>query len=156
MLRTRPLVAALVSLSLGLLALAVACSSQAEGDRCQLDSDRADKTNEDCADGLVCIASKDLPLAPEFRGQVSDREGRCCPSDRSRATVDVCRQPPPTPGGDAAIPAEGGSTADASTDSSVPGADAGPDAAPDGGSVDGAVNDAASSDAGPADASDAG
>lgn len=102
-------------LALGGLVL-VACSSGGEGDRCQLDNDNPDKTNDDCGEGLVCTPAKDLPIDPIYRGQVRDREGRCCPTDRNRATVAECKQTPPAPGGDASIPADAATDGSPSTD----------------------------------------
>src|SRR5512139_4094990 len=59
--RRAPLIVALLgAFTLGAVALVAACSSQSEGARCQLDNDESNGTNEDCEDGLVCVASKDL------------------------------------------------------------------------------------------------
>jgi hypothetical protein len=97
-------------LALGALAV-VACSNQPEGARCQLDNDNDNGTNDDCDEGLVCRPSKDLALDPVFRGQPSDREGRCCPADRAAATVAECKVTPSIPGSDGSAP-----TVDAATD----------------------------------------
>ncbi|MFO0672410.1 MAG: hypothetical protein U0235_22840 [Polyangiaceae bacterium] len=136
--------------ALAVLGLVAACSSSGEGERCQLDNG-----NDDCASGLVCTRSTDLPLPSGYQGKVPDREGRCCPSDRSTATVAECAQTPQAPGGDAAIPVEAGGDAQADT-----GTDAGSDSATsdasDGGGTDDGGTDATTTDSGPADASDAG
>lgn len=137
------LASAAVSALAGVIFLLVACSQQAEGDRCQLDNN-----NDDCADGLVCTGSTNLPIAQ--RGTATDREGRCCPADRTQATVAACAANASTPGGDAAI------DLDAEIDSATGVGDAGDDAPSttvDSGSdapVDANVSDA------PTDANEAG
>ncbi len=124
MLRNRRFVVALVaSCSLGALVLVAACADQGEGERCQLENG-----NDDCAGGLVCTRSTDLPIAPNFRGQARDNEGRCCPLNRSQSSVAECAQTPPAPGGDAALtpvaPLVDGAT-DSSTTDSAPDANGG-------------------------------
>lgn len=132
-----------LSAVVSLLGLVVACSNANEGERCQIDNG-----NDDCKDGLVCTRSTDLPLPPNFQGTVPEKEGRCCPQDRSKSTTAECAQTPQAPGGDAALPPDSGST---------PG-DGGSDAA-DGGKVDasdGGSNDAATDGDAPSDANEAG
>lgn len=145
----RFLVGFAVFAGLAVLGFVAACSSSGEGERCQLDNG-----NDDCSSGLVCTRATDLPLPPTYQGKVPDREGRCCPSDRSTATVAECAQTPQAPGGDASIPVEAGG--DAQTDGGTDGAttdsattDAADAATDDGGSD-------ATIDSGPSDASDAG
>lgn len=145
MLRNRRFVVALVaSCSLGALVLVAACADQGEGERCQLENG-----NNDCAGALVCTRSTDLPIAPNFRGQARDNEGRCCPLNRSQSSVAECAQTPPAPGGDAALPpvAPVAPVVDGATDSSTP------DSAPDANGVDASTD--ASADA-PTDANEAG
>lgn len=147
--RTALVLALLGSTLLGGLVFVAACGSQGEGERCQKANDNANGTNDDCDDGLVCKASKDLPLDPSFRGQVRDNEGRCCPFDPNRATVAECKRSPTVPGGDSGIPVEAGgdATPEAATDGATE-----PDAA-ETGTPDAEVD--AAPDA-PADANEAG
>jgi hypothetical protein len=79
----------------GLLAgLAVACSNQGEGERCDTLADNGG--NDDCQDGLVCTPGTSLNPP-----QSTDR---CCPQDRTQAQTSVCQQPTTSVGGDAAPP----------------------------------------------------
>ncbi len=111
----RSLAVLLSALALTTLGVIAACSNQPEGARCQLDNDNDDGTNDDCDDGLVCKPSKDLALDPIFRGQPSDREGRCCPADRAAATVAECKVTPAIPGSDGSTSVDG-ATGDAGAD----------------------------------------
>lgn len=133
-----------LSAAVSLLGLVVACSNANEGERCQIDNG-----NDDCKDGLVCTRSTDLPLPPNYQGTVPEKEGRCCPQDRSKATAPECAQTPQAPGGDAALPpADSSPPADGASDAGDSG---NPDAAGDSGS-----NDAASDGDAPTDANEAG
>ena len=71
--------AALVAIA-ATVALFMACSNNAEGERCEKDSDNFG--NDDCQDGLVCKPANELNNASS---------ARCCPPDPTKATVDVCR-----------------------------------------------------------------
>ena len=111
------------------IAVAGACSNQAEGDRCELKGENGG--NDECQDPLECT-DKNLT-----RG---DGTARCCPRDRSQATTSVCGQPPGAV--DSGPSSEGGGGApDATTDGS---GDSATEAAP----PDSAPPDAASPDTG--------
>jgi hypothetical protein len=136
--------------------LVVACSSQGEGERCQIDNNKPDNSNEDCAGGLICVASKDLSnLPPNFKGQPGDHEGRCCPGsggqlDPTRATVPECKLTPSLSGADSSIPPDTGA-ADGASDAppaDAPTTDGAPDTSVDTG-TDAPVD-------APADAADSG
>ena len=98
-------------------ALFVACSNQAEGERCD-----PRFANEDCRDGLICKRATEL-------GGLYDL---CCPA--TGANVVECRRSISTDGGDP--PAPDAATSDAATDAKL-------DAPFDSGSAD-AGNDATS------------
>ncbi len=86
------------------MAVAVACSNQAEGERCDTLNG-----NDDCASGLVCYPQAQL------KDTISDR---CCPADRAKATAAVCQVAVDILGGDASTPTDSGPSpvADAATD----------------------------------------
>jgi hypothetical protein len=101
----RSIVATLLCL-LGAGLLAVACSNNGEGERCELNS--SNSGNDDCQDGLVCTQ---VPGA---------RSALCCPADRSKSSSAECRGGANV--GDAAqpTPVDAGSTSDAApTDAST-------------------------------------
>ncbi|MEI7892249.1 MAG: hypothetical protein WCI05_04130 [Myxococcales bacterium] len=75
-----------------LLALWLSCSNYAEGERCDIASD-------DCQAGLVCTRASDLN-----KPRTADNQGFCCPSDRTRATTQMCALPLGPIGGDAGLP----------------------------------------------------
>ena len=105
------------------IAVAVACASQAEGERCD-----SLNGNDDCTSGLVCYPQTQL------RDTVSDR---CCPADRSKATAAVCQIAVDILGADAATPVDSGPppVADAASDapSEASPSDAGGDASSEAG-----------------------
>jgi hypothetical protein len=90
-----------------------ACADASEGDRCEIDNG-----NNDCSNGLVCVAGGPTDI--------------CCPEDRALATTPGCQV--------SATPAEAGIPAEASTfdvtvsdsapdfDTSIPATDSGSDA----------------------------
>ncbi len=123
--------AALVAIA-ATVALFMACSNNAEGERCEKDSDNFG--NDDCQDGLVCKPANELNNASS---------ARCCPPDPTKATVDVCRVFQSPAGTEAGAPPD--ATSPARTDAAADAADAGTDAA-----------DAADADDGSADAADDG
>jgi hypothetical protein len=107
-----------------LLAVAVACSNQSEGERCDTLNG-----NDDCTGGLICYPQAQL------KDTISDR---CCPADRSKATASVCQVAVDILGGDASTPADSGPSLgpDASSDASA-------DATSDAKATDGASDAAA-------------
>ena len=111
------------------LFLAVACTGQGEGQRCQLANG-----NDDCQDGLVCYAANLITLP----GGGNSNADICCLVDRTQSTEDICKQATITPGSDSGIPDTG--IPDTGTDSSSK--DGAADGAADG-SGDGASTDAA-------------
>lgn len=133
------LVLALLGLGLGLV---VACSDQAEGERCELENG-----DLDCGAGLICVGSAGRPAG---RWQVEYNLGlnepftgvdRCCPESRTKATHPACVFPT-NPGTNVTPPTDSGpdvSVVDAAGDSGADAADAAPvtdastDAADDGG-----------------------
>jgi hypothetical protein len=118
---------------LGGIATLTACSEQAEGDRCQVENG-----NEDCAAGLVCLASsasKGFNGGQGFVNAPYNSSDRCCPLNRETATHPACVLVSGTGTTDATAPdGETGPTPDATppdtgTDTSTtPDADAGGDA----------------------------
>jgi hypothetical protein len=132
--RTRHSIAlAVASLAAGMIAAFPGCSSQGEGERCSVLSDN--NGNDDCQDGLICVAAAQLNGA----GNTTDR---CCPPDRTTATTVACQlpsgggidaAPPPVDANVDSPSAEGGDSAaaDAGTDAGA-GADGAADAAADG------------------------
>jgi len=119
------IVGVLMASMLGGIVTLAACSNQAEGERCQ-----AENGNDDCQDGLVCLAAsqKDFNGGTGFVNAPYNNSDRCCPLDRDNATHPACVNLQTTVTGDgAAPPAETGPTPDAATDSSQ--ADTGTDAA---------------------------
>ena len=107
----------MASMLCGIVTLA-ACSNQAEGERCQ-----AENGNDDCQDGLVCLAA----TQKTFNGGVGlvnapyNNSDRCCPYERSTASHPACVLLQTTVTGDAAAPpADTGPTPDATTDASQP------------------------------------
>jgi hypothetical protein len=80
-------------------ALAVACSKQAEGERCDTNNGSLD-----CDDGLICRSEAEGQLAIRGRGIAL-----CCPPDDVAPSVDACRagaqlpeeELPPAPSTDA-------------------------------------------------------
>ena len=72
------------ALAIVALALAVACSEQDEGERCDTKSG-----NDDCEGGLVCVSHEDL-----LRGR-EDETDRCCPPDDETPSDDRCRRAMP-------------------------------------------------------------
>lgn len=70
----------LLASSLGVLAVLSACSNNGEGERCETLNG-----NEDCENGLTCTPARQLPAG-------FDSADRCCPFDRSQATVASCKQ----------------------------------------------------------------
>lgn len=114
-------------------ALFVACSNQAEGERCD-----PRFGNDDCKDGLVCKRATEL-------GGLYDL---CCPA--TGANVAECRRSISTDGGD--LPAPDATTTDGATTDGATTSDAGSDSGSDA-PVDSASD--APKDA-PADGSDAG
>ena len=124
----------LVFLGLALF-LAAACTTQSEGQRCQIANG-----NDDCDNGLVCVEGKLITLP----GGGNSNADICCPVDRTQAVEDICKLSPVTPGSDASIPDTG--TTDSATDTGAKdGASDAGDASTDGASSDGAGD--ASSDA---------
>lgn len=119
-----PFVAALILL----MGSVYACSNQGEGDRC--DTRNGD---EDCLSGLICTS----------KGTLGTDSDRCCPSNRTQSSADVCRQTATPSGGDASIPTEqDGSTADSATPA-------------DSGATTDATDDSAAADASTDSSSDA-
>lgn len=62
-------------------ALAMGCSKQAEGERCDTNNGSLD-----CDDGLFCRSAADGMLAIQGRGVAL-----CCPPDGVAPTADACR-----------------------------------------------------------------
>jgi hypothetical protein len=92
------------------LALETSCSQEPEGERCDLNNG-VSGGDSDCNDGLVCTSATEL-------GTETDR---CCPADRTQATLPPCTIS--TTATDASsAPPEGGSTSDGTTgaDQSTP------------------------------------
>ena len=88
-----------------------ACSNNGEGERCQVNNN-----NDDCADGLICLASSQVN--PSYNS--SDR---CCPVDRTRASHPACTLLQNSVAGDSAPPPDTGpvTTPDTGTpDTSTP------------------------------------
>ena len=94
--RRRKIAAVVTVYALGGWLVLSACSNNAEGERCQVNNN-----NDDCADGLICLASSQVN--PSYNS--SDR---CCPVDRTTASHPACTllqnpvagdsQPPPDTG----------------------------------------------------------
>lgn len=105
--RLRVIVASFLGL-LGIGFIAVACSNNGEGERCEINSYNAG--NDDCQDGLQCTQ---VPGA---------RSALCCPVDRSKSSSAECRGGANV--GDAAqpTPVDAGTTptdASATTDAAI-------------------------------------
>ena len=97
-----------------------ACSNYGEGERCEFGNG-----NDDCADGLQCVASADL--AQQFRGP-----DRCCPPDRSTAKVQACQLPTNSVTGEAGPPPpDTGPGVDATVRDTSVAPETGPDSAAD-------------------------
>jgi hypothetical protein len=126
--RRRKIAAVVTSLTVaGWLALS-ACSNNGEGDRCQVNNN-----NDDCQDGLICLASSQVN--PSY-----NNSDRCCPVDRTKSTHPACTLLQNPVAGDSAPPADTGPTGDTGT------TDTGTDGGNDG---------AGDADAGDLDAADA-
>jgi hypothetical protein len=101
------------------LALAPGCTTHGEGGRCDpANINPTTNLNADCDSNLVCTPGQVLSL-PEGGTVTGDV---CCPADRSKATTDICRGNPISPGSDAAIVDTGvvdTGTTDASSDQST-------------------------------------
>jgi hypothetical protein len=91
-------------LGLGALALQTSCSQEPEGERCDLNNG-VSGGDSDCNDGLVCTSATEL-------GTETDR---CCPADRTQATVPPCLISTTATDASAAPPEGGGSTTDSAT-----------------------------------------
>src|SRR5690606_14242775 len=102
--RRRNLAAAVTALTLGGWLALVACSNNAEGERCQTANN-----NDDCQDGLICLAA--AQVNPSYNS--SDR---CCPPDRSTATHPACTLLQNPIAGDSAPPPDTGPPAPDSGD----------------------------------------
>jgi hypothetical protein len=84
------------------------CQGQGEGEQCNRLA--GNNGNDDCQSGLVCDTS--VTSTPGF--------GRCCPTDRTRATTTVCKgtagginaNPEPPEGGANATMESGASSSD--------------------------------------------
>ena len=96
----KKLVAFALSASVAMVPLFVACSNNAEGERCDQLADNGG--NDDCQDGLVCTSKTDL------NGASSDL---CCPPDRTTALTPQCQIAHAPVGGDAAPPPPPGDAA---------------------------------------------
>ena len=117
-LRTRLAAFVIASLTAA-LPFVVACSNNAEGERCDQASDNGG--NDDCQDGLICTPKSDLGTSSDL----------CCPADRTQATTPQCGVSHAPVGGDAGLPAtDSGGT----TDTGAP--DTGTKDASDAGSTD--------------------
>lgn len=114
--RTKTATIVTLALTAGWFAL-VACSNQAEGDRCQTANG-----NDDCQDGLICLASTQVNTN-------YNSADRCCPVDRATATHPACTLLQNPVAGDSAPPADTGPVdTDSGGDTGAPDADADADA----------------------------
>jgi hypothetical protein len=122
----------LTGAALGTLALVLttSCSQQQEGERCDRNNGISGG-DSDCNDGLECTAAKDLQTDTD----------RCCPHDRSQATVAPCIVSASSLTQDASPPATDATTN--TTDGSM-GTDSGTDSGSDTG-TDTGVSDASDS-----------
>ena len=102
----RLFVAAIPALVAAGALIPLACSGQGEGERCDTQSDN--NGTDDCAGNLVCVPAGQL---------TNSSTDRCCPADRSQATVPVCQVP--TSGGVDSGPPTVTDAGDAATDSPV-------------------------------------
>jgi hypothetical protein len=101
--RRRKIAAVVTAFALGGWLVLSACSNNAEGERCQVNNN-----NDDCADGLICLASSQVN--PSYNS--SDR---CCPVDRTKATHPACTLLQNPVGGDSAPPADTGPASETGT-----------------------------------------
>jgi len=111
---------------LSALSLALACSKQGEGERC--DRRATNSGNEDCQSGLVCTPRENLNGTIIAPGESTD-EGRCCPADRTQSVERICQQATGGIGSDSGIPTNVG--ADGGTDASDAGEDSSDSNVPD-------------------------
>lgn len=123
--------AGLSIVSLAALVLAVACSNQGEGERCEVQNG-----NEDCGSGLVCVPANPTNLAGSSASEFGyttvnppyDDADRCCPTNRASAKHPACTVVGNT-GGDAAPSIDATTpTVDASQQDAAQTADADADA----------------------------
>lgn len=100
----------------------VACSNSGEGDRCEFLNG-----NDDCQSGLVCTP------ASQFTNSGGSNVDRCCPADRSQATVAICglnsgggadAAPSPDAGGPTPVGDASSDAADTGTSDAADAADA--------------------------------
>ena len=129
--RLRPWLLSVAALSVFAIALGTSCAQQQEGERCDRNNGISGG-DSDCNDGLQCTEAKVL-------GTDTDR---CCPADRSQATVAPCTISSNSLNQDASPPAT-------TTDSSVDGTTTTDSSTTDGSSTD-------SGDSGVADAAEGG
>jgi hypothetical protein len=94
--RRRKIAAVVTTLGMSGWLVLSACSNSAEGERCQVNNN-----NDDCADGLVCLASSQVN--PSYNS--SDR---CCPVDRTTASHPACTLLQNPVAGDSAPPPDTG------------------------------------------------
>jgi len=104
--RLRPWLLVVATVGAFALVLTTSCSQQQEGERCD-QNNGISGGDSDCNDGLVCTAAKEL-------GTDTDR---CCPQDRSTATVAPCIVSSSTIGQSSAPPEGGTDGSTFSTDS---------------------------------------
>jgi hypothetical protein len=104
-------------LGFGALTLQTSCSQEPEGERCDLNNG-VSGGDSDCNDGLVCTSATEL-------GTETDR---CCPADRTQATVPPCTISTTATDASAAPPdtgtADGTTGAETSTTTEAGGTDA--------------------------------
>jgi len=117
----------LLASCLGVLAVLSACSNYGEGERCETLNG-----NDDCENGLTCTPANQL-VAP------FNSSDRCCPFDRSQATVASCK-PGTSTIGNTPPPADTGPP-DTSTGDAADAADTGTDAADASDAADGDAAD---------------
>jgi hypothetical protein len=94
--RRRKIAAVVTALTVSGWFVLSACSNSAEGERCQVNNN-----NDDCADGLVCLASSQVN--PSYNSA-----DRCCPVDRSTASHPACTLLQNPVAGDSAPPPDTG------------------------------------------------
>ncbi len=115
---------------LGVFAALAACSNQGEGDRCQ-----AENGNDDCQDGLMCLAATQKPFG-SGSGLVNppfNNSDRCCPPNRNTATHPACVVLSPSVAGEGGAPPDAtgpvpDATPDTTPDTAAPIVDSGSDA----------------------------
>jgi hypothetical protein len=142
-------------------ACVVACSGEGEGQRCSTNDDQGGpggniaaagsnaNGTSDCSDGLLCYPAAKLgSAAAQYASGYDPSLGICCPVTRYAGdSVAICATTPSPPGGDAAPPAdsgtsETGSESDAGDAAASSSADAQTDAQTDAAQADAAQADA--------------